>query len=163
VNPIPPTPVITQSGDTLTSSAAAGNQWYLNGNAIPGATGQKHVAVYAGNYYVKVTLNGCASAQSNTLLVLPVAIGDQPSGNVFEVFPNPNYGQFKVNIQTPVKEVYSVEIYNNLGAMVWKQADISVNGTFTCQVDLKSYPSGVYMVALRNGSNSVVKKMIVMH
>jgi hypothetical protein len=163
VNPIPPTPVITQSGDTLKSSATAGNQWYFNGSAIPGATGQIHVAVYAGNYYVKVTLNGCSSAQSNTLLVLPVEIGDQRLSSILEIFPNPSFGQFNIQIQTLANQVFTLEIYNNLGSLVWKRADIAVNETFTCPVDLKSCPAGVYMIALRNGTNQLVKKMIIMH
>ncbi|MFX4770371.1 hypothetical protein ABTB41_19840, partial [Acinetobacter baumannii] len=31
VNPIPGTPVITQTGNVLSSSAATGNQWYVGG------------------------------------------------------------------------------------------------------------------------------------
>src|SRR6185369_11001692 len=58
VNPIPATPTITPSGPTtffvggsvtLTSSSASGNQWYLNGNPIGGATNQTFVANATGN------------------------------------------------------------------------------------------------------------------
>ena len=163
VNPIPATPVITQHGDTLTSSANTGNQWYLNGVVIPGATGKKHVAVYTGNYYVKVTLSGCSSAQSNTILVLPVEIDDLSAGKVFDVYPNPNNGQFNIKVGTLAKEEFTIEIYNNLGSLVWKQENVSVDGTYTSRIDLKNSPSGVYMVALRNKNNSIVKKMIVMN
>jgi hypothetical protein len=73
VNPIPPTPTITPGGPTtfcaggsvtLTSSSATGNQWYLNGNPIGGATNQTYVATASGNYTVIVTISGCASAAS---------------------------------------------------------------------------------------------------
>jgi hypothetical protein len=73
VTPLPPTPTITPGGPTtfceggnvtLTSSSATGNQWYLNGNPIGGATGQMYVAAAAGNYTVVVTTNGCPSAAS---------------------------------------------------------------------------------------------------
>ncbi len=43
VNPVPPTPVVNIEGDSLHSSAPAGNQWYFEGNLIPGATGQIYV------------------------------------------------------------------------------------------------------------------------
>src|SRR6185436_19274211 len=76
VNPIPPTPTITPSGPTtfgpggsvtLNSSSASGNQWYLNGNPIGGATNQNYVATASGNYTVTITDgNGCASAASAT-------------------------------------------------------------------------------------------------
>ena len=73
VNPTPATPTITPSGPTtfftggsvtLTSSSATGNQWYLNGNPIGGATSQTYVATTGGNYTVLVTTSGCSSAQS---------------------------------------------------------------------------------------------------
>jgi hypothetical protein len=73
VNPIPPTPTITPGGPTtfcpggsvtLTSSSATGNQWFLNGNPIGGATNQTFVATASGSYTVVVTTNGCPSANS---------------------------------------------------------------------------------------------------
>jgi hypothetical protein len=83
VNPIPATPTITPGGPTtfctggsvtLTSSSASGNQWYLNGNLIGGATAQQYVATGAGNYTVDVTASGCTSAPSaaTTVTVNPI-------------------------------------------------------------------------------------------
>jgi hypothetical protein len=78
VNPIPPTPTITPGGPTtfcaggsvtLTSSSASGNQWYLNGNPIGGATNQAYVATGSGNYTVVVTAAGCPSAPSTATTV----------------------------------------------------------------------------------------------
>ena len=73
VNPTPATPTITPSGPTtffvggsvtLISSSATGNQWYVNGNPIGGATNQSYVATAGGDYAVVVTASGCSSAQS---------------------------------------------------------------------------------------------------
>src|SRR5204863_2255171 len=74
VNPLPATPTITPGGPTtfcaggsvtLTSSSASGNQWYLNGNPIGGATNPLYTATATGNYTVKVTDgNNCTSAAS---------------------------------------------------------------------------------------------------
>ncbi len=72
VNPAPPTPSISAgittfcSGGsvTLTSSSATGNQWYLNGTPIGGATATTYFASTAGNYTVIVTTGGCSSASS---------------------------------------------------------------------------------------------------
>ncbi|HKO54399.1 MAG TPA: hypothetical protein VJ276_00895, partial [Thermoanaerobaculia bacterium] len=74
VNPIPATPTITPGGPTtfctggsvtLTSSAASGNQWYLDASAIGGATANTFNATVAGNYSVVVTVSGCPSASSS--------------------------------------------------------------------------------------------------
>ncbi len=79
VNPTPVTPTITPGGPTtfctggsvtLTSSSATGNQWYLDGNPIGGATNQNHVATTSGNYTVVVTQLGCPSAPSAAITVI---------------------------------------------------------------------------------------------
>jgi hypothetical protein len=83
VNPIPATPTITPGGPTtfatggnvtLTSSSADGNQWYLNGNPIGGATSQDYLATAAGDYTVTITTSGCTSAPSaaTTVTVTPL-------------------------------------------------------------------------------------------
>jgi len=78
VNPIPATPTATPGGPTtfcsggsvlLSSDAASGNQWYLNGNPIGGATNQTYSATASGSYTVKVTVTGCTSAASNAIVV----------------------------------------------------------------------------------------------
>jgi hypothetical protein len=83
VNPIPATPAITPGGPTtfctggsvtLTSSAASGNQWFLNGNPIGGATSNTYSAAASGNYTVTVTASGCTSSPSSatTVTVNPI-------------------------------------------------------------------------------------------
>lgn len=163
VNPVPSTPVITQNGDVLTSSAASGNQWYLDGVIIPGATGNQHTAVYTGTYTVVVTLGGCSSAVSNGILVLPVSLSAAEGGQAFSIYPNPNKGDFNLKVETLKLETYDIEIYNNLGVLVWKKDNVSVNGTFNTNISLKDSPAGIYMVSLKNKTNSMVKKVIIMN
>jgi hypothetical protein len=162
VNPLPATPVITQHGDTLTSSANSGNQWYLDGVIIAGATGKKHVAVYTGNYTVVVTLSGCSSATSNSILVLPVSVGDFEVSHTFDLYPNPNQGQFNIKVVSAKPLVLNLEVYNNLGALLWKQEKVTVDGTYTTPVDLGNVANGVYMVSLRNTETNSVRKVVIM-
>ena len=75
VNATPATPTIsgstsfcTQGNTALTSSSATGNQWYLNGNPISGATGNVYGATTAGSYTVVVTTSGCSSAASAAIV-----------------------------------------------------------------------------------------------
>ncbi|HEV2722150.1 MAG TPA: hypothetical protein VG323_19165, partial [Thermoanaerobaculia bacterium] len=80
VNPLPATPTITPSGPTtfcaggsvtLTSSAASGNQWKLNGSPIGGATGTTYIANASGSYTVTVTDgNGCSATSSATVVTV---------------------------------------------------------------------------------------------
>jgi len=62
----PAKPGIVRAENVLGSTAPAGNQWFLNGVAIPGATGQFLTATQTGSYTVQVILNsGCPSPMSD--------------------------------------------------------------------------------------------------
>lgn len=161
VNPIPSKPTITQHGDTLISSSETGNQWFLDNVSIPGATGKIHVAVYSGTYYVEVTHNECTSLPSESLLVLPVSVKDRQSTSTFTIYPNPGSGLFKLKFGTERTETYSIEIFNSIGALIWKQEDVHVNGIFTTEIDLVGKPAGIYTLALRSKSETVFRKFII--
>ncbi|MDX9812234.1 MAG: PKD-like domain-containing protein, partial [Bacteroidales bacterium] len=86
VNPLPPVPIITPDGPTtfceglsvtLGSSASTGNQWYLDGTIIPGATSQSYTASAAGTYSVTVTdANGCHSTSTGVIVtIIPRPVG----------------------------------------------------------------------------------------
>lgn len=162
VNPLPATPVITQVGDTLKSSAASGNQWYLGGVIIPGATNQKYVPTQNGSYTVIVTNNGCSSSPSNAIVLLNVSIDDVKVGQLLEVYPNPNHGQFNIKVVTSKPLVADIEIFNNIGSLRWKQEKVIIDGVYITAVDIQMVPAGVYMVSIRNKDINVVRKVIVL-
>jgi gliding motility-associated-like protein/uncharacterized repeat protein (TIGR01451 family) len=93
VNPIPEKPSVSITGDptfcdggsvTLTSSAAAGNQWYKDGVAIEGeaGTGKEYIARVSGKYTVKVTLLTCAGPISDGTIVVVNPIPEKPSVSI---------------------------------------------------------------------------------
>ncbi len=69
-----PTTFCTGGSVLLTSSAATGNQWSLDGTPIVGATNQTYSATTAGNYTVIATSGGCTSAASlaTTVTINPI-------------------------------------------------------------------------------------------
>ncbi len=61
----PPKPVVLRAGTALASSSLTGNQWFLNGEIIPGATQQFLKVNEKGIYTVQVTQNtDCPSPMS---------------------------------------------------------------------------------------------------
>jgi len=75
---LPPTPTISPSGSVsgympdgvvLTSSSATGNQWYLNGSPIGGATNATYTATGSGSYTVVVSASNCNSLASAATVV----------------------------------------------------------------------------------------------
>jgi len=123
VNPIPPVPTITQKGDTLTSSAATGNQWYINGSVISGATNQIYVASTFGSYYVVVTNSFGCTSQSASVVV--TGINELSSDNgILTVYPNPSSGLFNIDIESKNENI-KVKIYNVLGGSINAEGSLS--------------------------------------
>jgi hypothetical protein len=160
VNPVPVTPVVTNHGDTLYSSAPTGNQWYDMSGIIAGATGQKYVATVDGYYWVVVTLNGCASAESNHQHIITTGINSHSSASI-NVYPVPNDGRFTASITASSQESFTIRVYNILGVKIYEETKVEVNGTLLKVIDLRPVPDGVYTVIFENSQNQVVKKIVV--
>ncbi len=82
------------------------------------------------------------------------------STSVFSVSPNPNNGQFKLNINSDQAETYQLNVRNMLGQVVYTD-NISVNGQKVQDLDLSGVEKGVYFVSLNNGSERITKKVII--
>ncbi len=161
VKQVPPAPVITAVLNTLTSSAATGNQWYFNGTMISGATGQIHVADQSGNYTCIVTLDGCSSAISNVINVIIIGTGEKNAAETISVYPVPNDGRFTVTFPGSSDETYTISVLNNLGVKIYEETKVEVNASFQKVIDLRPIPKGVYSMIFENSQKQVVRKIII--
>lgn len=159
VNATPATPTITQNGGVLTSSSSSGNQWYLNGSPISGATGQNYTPTTNGIYTVVVTLSGCSSTASSQLNVTNVGI-DEENLNMLMVFPNPTNGKFSITFESVSGKEYVLEIFNDIGQVVFSET-FRNGGSILRPIDLGENASGVYTVTLKSEGKSTIKKVVV--
>jgi hypothetical protein len=119
VLPLPPVPTISPLWNTLTSSAPSGNQWYLNGSILPGATGQVHVATQAGTYTVVVTdANGCSAT---SLPTFTTSIQEMLQSSGFVLYPNPVEDMFAVELKETVRKEGWIRVYDVAGKLVMSQ------------------------------------------
>jgi len=107
VDPIPPTPVITEVNDTLFSSSPSGNQWYDDNGYLPGITGTYFAPPVQGHYYVIVSSPvGCKSDTSNIIAFgYGSGINDFIKSNDLFVYPNPCKGEcfLKHTLELPLQ------------------------------------------------------------
>lgn len=158
VNPLPPVPTVTTNGALLTSSSASGNQWYLNGMAIPGATAQTYTVAQNGNYTVAVTNgNGC-SATSAVYNFISTGIEIVSESNSVMIVPNPNNGKFTVEMRNGNVQATEavIEIYNLWGNRIF----LSGGQTPARDIDISSQPGGVYFVMIRSLKGKYILKVL---
>jgi hypothetical protein len=155
----PPTPVVTQNGFILHSSATAGNQWYNQTGLINGAVFQDYTVTANGNYYVIVTLAGCISDTSNVVHITNYSIEDNLLPSKINVYPNPSYDKLFVNFGE-IKEIpQGMRLLNELGQIVFETAEpLTVN---LSGIDVSHLNAGAYTLQIIFDKGIVNKAVIV--
>ena len=77
------------------------------------------------------------------------------------VYPNPTSGEFWLLINSAGTTIYEMELLNNLGAVVYKNNKLEVQGSFKQQFNFSELPAGMYTISLRSASNVIVKRIVI--
>lgn len=156
-----PVAVIVQSGDTLFSNAASGNQWYLNGSPIPGATDSLYVMQSPGTYSVLVTADssGCSSV-SNQLVGIEES---EFNGATLALFPNPVSDQLNIQFNGIKNNPIQLTLLDEEGHTVMKYTLHPTFASEKIELDLRRFSSGNYLLELEQGTTRTGKKIIVKH
>ncbi len=157
VNPVPPTPVITLNGNLLQSSAASGNQWYLNSSAIPGANNATLVPPVSGLYTVMVTVNGCSSTISAAFNHVITAVNSPQLDRQIVVSPNPATDHILIRY-TGNSGVFSFSVSDLSGKTIFDK------GTFSRSYLLNSekLSSGYYVIKIINNKTKEQVQRLVL-
>jgi len=155
VNAQPATPSITENGGVLTSDATSGNQWYLDGNPINGATDQNYTAVQNGDYHVVVTDGTCTSDESNTISIINVGIDERTqSGLVF--YPNPTNDNLWIEVDNTF-EKNQLQVLDMQGRMVLQEQLLQGRQN----VALPELAAGTYVLRFVNEKDVVSHRLII--
>lgn len=158
----PSRPVITVSNltsdtPTLTSSAPSGNQWFINGIAIPSANSTTLPASQPGVYSVVSIVEGCASEPSTGFPM--VFTGDVTADQELLVaYPNPTRDVFHINLNRFEKNrEIEVEVFDYLGRRVIQQR---AWGGEEATIGMGSQNNGTYVVRVQQNTRTAFIKLI---
>lgn len=155
--PAPATPAITLNGVSLQSSATTGNQWYLNGVAISGATGVTYTPAQNGLYTVQTTSNGCISPVSAPFNYLITGIADISSSKDCFVGPNPFREQLYIGVrQVNASQMLQVTISDINGRVLINRKTVS-----NSLIETKELHPGLYIVNIKtaDGKQKCITKL----
>lgn len=144
VSPVPATPTVYYSNNAnlLISSAPTGNQWYLNGVAIPGADSTTWYPTQNGIYSVIVTNAAGCSSESAQFNYVNIGTDEWLRAQI-KLYPNPNDGKFQIAYPAEM-EFETVRVMDGVGRILYEgKAE-----TNRVELDLSKEASGLYRVEL---------------
>jgi PKD repeat protein len=152
VEPPPPAPTVTNTGMQVSSTAASGYQWFLNGDPIPGATQQSWSPVVNGNYSVVITdANGCQS-QSLPVYFGTVGVVDAAAAGL-RIFPQP------ADEVITISGVAAHAVVRLLDASGRVALTKRMGASGTVMLDVRALAPGSYVIEV--GSGSAAQRMAV--
>jgi ELWxxDGT repeat protein len=129
----------------LTSSAAAGNQWFRNDQLIAGATASTFQPTSEGIYTVKVS-DACESIVSDPVNVIITGIGEEVNSGLV-LYPNPSRQNIRIELPYPGVKHISIR---NVDGRIMHGVDVAANEAF---IDVSGYAVGVYVVSVQTGTH----------
>lgn len=150
-----PDPTITRNGETLTASDGDSYQWYLNGMAIDGETGQTYTdPVVGGTYTVQVTIGSCVLFSDDyDYLVTSVPTGEL---NIVNVYPNPFNSAITIRSSRDLSGS-RVAIYTLAGTLIHAESEIQGNQV---RVSLNDLNPGAYLMTIESQSQRKFVKLL---
>lgn len=104
------------------------------------------------------TVDGCECVDTSQILIVNhVGINNLNTEKSFKIYPNPNTGNFTIEIENPSKDA-SIEIFNLMGKLI-KTVETSSSKSIY-EIDLNS-ADGIYLVKVKNNGVVWNKKVLV--
>ena len=161
VTPIPATPTIMVSNDTLYCTAISGAiyDWYKGGVLISSSSNPFVKSTGMGTYTVKITNNNCSSAMSAGFLITGVKYKKLTID--MSIHPNPNTGSFEINIGSAKNNMYQLKLFNVNGQILLEENITVKNGANTFPINLNGVEKGVYFLNISGEEGSITQNIVV--
>lgn len=163
VRPLPSAPTLTvsQTRDTLYSSALNGNRWFRNGILLQSDTLRYLVLTQNGSYCARVVnADSCISDCSSSLQITNVGL-EKPMPYGFRLYPNPNSGKFRVDLQGFSRGKLQISLYNALGQMVYRDALMVEDLDAGFSVDLGATDVGLYWLQVQQEHRVLQERVMI--
>lgn len=156
----PRRPVISVSGSEqeylLHSSNDGGNQWYLDGAMLAGASGNSIPLIENGSYQVTTTVENCSSQMSLPYEHVTTGLANDPELSI-EIFPNPIGDALAVELNGEFSPPATLELIDGMGRILESR---KLMGPGIESFAFGTAPAGVYFVKIMYNKKVYVRKLL---
>ncbi|MDP1726406.1 MAG: choice-of-anchor V domain-containing protein [Bacteroidota bacterium] len=136
----------TSSAGTVIANASGGTPPYTYSWSPGGGTSDTISGLSSGTYTVTVTdKNGCTVSKSVDVVSSGISINKRYNSPI-KIYPNPNYGSFSVEINTPVNQFYLINIVNSIGEVLFSHSVELNAGSNFFSIDHCNLNDGLYFI-----------------
>ena len=141
-------PTITKNGTILTSDAASGNQWFLNGVSILGANATTYNATQIGTYTVQKTVGTCTVSSAPVIVgvTFPLAYNNFNTIVVDETCRTSNNGSITITAEKALS--YTAAVTSN---------GQTTNYPFVTSFTIPNLVAGTYAICITANGNTSYK------
>jgi hypothetical protein len=130
---------------------------YTGANGCPAPTPTTKNVTVSG---CKTDFNGIAEDFSSQIEILENGMNTFGPLDL-NLYPNPNEGSFTVVVTVPEEDTYTMQMFSNLGVMVYELRDIRIEGKLRRTIHLGYVADGVYNFILTNKEQMIQKRVII--
>lgn len=134
--------------------------WYFGeGNSMKGTKGAQS---FKEDGFYKVTMRaesaaGCFCESTQQLIIDRTGVNEIADGSLFNVYPNPSNGLFKVEIADKATNGL-LEVFDILGNKLYSYTATEMN-TFNWTIDLSNQSNGLYLIRYSSDNQTATKKV----
>ncbi|RZM29680.1 MAG: T9SS type A sorting domain-containing protein, partial [Pedobacter sp.] len=154
-------PVISNTDNILSINLAGTYQWYLNGNAVAGATSAQYKPLVNGTYLVDVVLETGCTLRSDALAVNTIAVRSIAETLDLKIYPVPSQKDITIAFTLSTPDRFEIRLSNLIGQQVYSESRDNYLGLFTTKPDLSRLAAGVYTVTITVGSQHYSRKIVL--
>ncbi|MFA6924111.1 MAG: T9SS type A sorting domain-containing protein [Bacteroidales bacterium] len=148
--------IIQGNSTTLTASGGAIYNWSNGMNSNPITVNPTVNTTYI---VTGTDGNGCTNTGISVVQV-SVGVNEYFANNNLRIYPNPNNGNFILELNSANNDDVEIRITNLLGVMVYQEKNVAIKGGLTKEISLTDKSEGVYIVAVI-GNEGIVNRTII--
>lgn len=152
----------TQFSDA-TSPTPTSWAWDFGDGSTSTTQNPQHTYVAFGTYTVTLIASdgNCSDTTTTTVSVTEfVSVEEELGALVFELYPNPSNDIFHLHVELAKRKDMELQVMDLSGRTLYRAEQRSTQN-FKEDIDLSTYPKGIYLMKIRSGEVEVYQKLVL--